>query len=476
MSGAQDHAAWRVPGRIEFLGKHTDYAGGQVLVGAVDRGITVRAETTNQPGVLEASSSESPDSVLLRAGEACTLPPGHWGRYLHTVLERLSQNFGPSRGVRLEVSSDLPPASGMSSSSALICASALAIADINGWSSSELWQRNMPNRLSLAGYLAGVEAGRPWRELAGAEGVGTQGGSEDHTGMLCGEEGTLLRAGFAPLEIRERVNWPDEWAIVVGVSGVLAEKTGAALADYNRGPYTLRDFLARWNAHTGRDEASLASAVDALLGGVQAGRACIADGPGRETVARTRQVGQAGETSPDPLTGSESSPSLMGAALPESATESLKLAELLETVPELADFLALTQPGYERRRVEQFLEESLLLVPEGAKAVATGDAGRVAEVVRRSHAAAEAKLLNQVPATSAMVNLAVGMGAIAASGFGAGWGGSVYAVVPSTDAQDFAAQWLAEYRRRGRGDYLSDAEALRASTIVTRPGAGAQPS
>lgn len=466
MSGAQDHAAWRVPGRIEFLGKHTDYAGGQVLVGAVDRGITVRAEATNHPSVLEASSSESPDSVILRAGEACTLPPGHWGRYLHTVIERLTQNFGPSRGLRLEVSSDLPPASGMSSSSALICASALAIADINGWSSSEVWQRNMPDRLSLAGYLAGAEAGRPWRELAGAEGVGTQGGSEDHTGMLCGEAGTLLRAAFDPMEIRERVSWPEEWAIVVGVSGVLAEKTGAALENYNRGPKTLQDFLARWNAHTGAaghregNATSIANAVDVLLGG------------GRKAGAFSSRTSHA--PAEDAFAGRALAGSQAGALLPESVTESLEVAELLEAVPELVNFLALAQPGYERRRVEQFLEESLLLVPAGARAVSTGDAARVAEIVRRSHAAAEAKLLNQVPATTAMVRQAQALGAIAASGFGAGWGGSVYAVVPRADAQDFAEQWLAEYRRHGLGNYLSEAEAARASTIVTRPGPGAR--
>lgn len=246
--------------------------------------------------------------------------------------------------------------------------------------------------------------------------------------MLCGEAGTLLRAAFDPMEIRKRVSWPEEWAIVVGVSGVLAEKTGAALQDYNRGPKTLRDFLARWNAHTGRSEMSIASAVDALAG-----------------------------TTPC-----------------EDLLESLELAELLEAVPELVNFLALAQPGYERRRVEQFLEESLLLVPAGARAVSTGDAARVAEIVRRSHAAAEAKLLNQVPATTAMVRQAQALGAIAASGFGAGWGGSVYAVVRAAEAQDFAEQWLAEYRRHGLGNYLSEAEAARASTIVTRPGPGAR--
>ena len=32
---------WFVPGRLEVLGKHTDYAGGRSLLAAVDRGITV---------------------------------------------------------------------------------------------------------------------------------------------------------------------------------------------------------------------------------------------------------------------------------------------------------------------------------------------------------------------------------------------------------------------------------------------------
>ena len=42
-------AAWTMPGRIEVLGKHTDYGGGRVLVCAVDRGVTVRAERIDGP-------------------------------------------------------------------------------------------------------------------------------------------------------------------------------------------------------------------------------------------------------------------------------------------------------------------------------------------------------------------------------------------------------------------------------------------
>ena len=34
---------WFVPGRVEVLGKHTDYAGGRSLLAAVNRGISVEA-------------------------------------------------------------------------------------------------------------------------------------------------------------------------------------------------------------------------------------------------------------------------------------------------------------------------------------------------------------------------------------------------------------------------------------------------
>ncbi|QPL05759.1 MULTISPECIES: galactokinase family protein [Actinomyces] len=406
---------WRVPGRIEVLGKHTDYAGGRVLVGAVDRGITATAEVVDGPvGSLTATTTAGGEPVSLSVGTDPALPGGHWGRYLQTVLDRLAQNFSclcEPVAAHLTITSDLPPASGMSSSSALVCASALALADLNGWTASDLWTRNVPDRLATAGYLAGVEAGRPWRELLGAEGVGTQGGSEDHTGMLCGAPDTLLLARFAPMEVLTAVSFPGDWAFVVGVSGVAAEKTGTALADYNRGPLTLRSVLARWNGTTGRSDEFLAQAVASLIG----------EATGEEAAA-------------DPALGA---------------------------------LLSLTEPGYERRRVEQFLQESLVLVPAGAAAIAAGDTA-VGEVLERSHALAGSHLLNQVPQTDTLVSVARQMGALGASAFGAGWGGSTYAIVPRGDADAFAVEWLERYRA------VFPEAGARASTIVTRPGASAE--
>ena len=404
-----EETAWRVPGRVEVLGKHTDYAGGSVLVGAVDRAITARARRVEgSPGSLTATT-DGGDPVTLCAGVAPDLEPGHWGRYLHTVLDRLTLNFGKGAAAHLSISSDLPPASGMSSSSALVCATALALASLNGWDEDPRWIKAMPDRLSLAGYLAAVEGGRAWRDLPGTSGVGTRGGSEDHTGMLCGTRDRLLLAEFDPMRVERTISFPSQWALVVGVSGVLAHKTGAALEDYNRGPSTVQTVLARWNETTGRADASLAGAVRHLVG----------DATGEQA---------AGD-------------------------------------PALKDLLRLCDPGYERQRIEQFLIESLVLVPEGARLIAAADPG-VGEVLERSQELADRGLCNQVPQTRLMVSLAREAGAIGASSFGAGWGGSVYALVRADEAEGFAAQWLRAYRDREQG-------AEQAAVIVTRPGPGA---
>ena len=409
MSEAPEETAWRVPGRVEVLGKHTDYAGGSVLVGAIDRAITARARRVTGPPASLTATTDGGDPVTLRAGVDPGLEPGHWGRYLQTVLDRLTLNFGVGTAAHLSISSDLPPATGISSSSALVCATALALASLNGWDADPRWIESMPDRLSLAGYLAAVEGGRAWRDLPGTSGVGTRGGSEDHTGMLCGAQDRLLLADFDPMCITRTISFPSQWALVVGVTGVLAHKTGAALEDYNRGPNTVQAVLARWNEATGRTDASLAGAVRHLIG----------DATGEQA---------AGD-------------------------------------PALKDLLRLCDPGYERQRIEQFLVESLVLVPDGARLIDAADPG-MGEVLERSQELADRGLRNQVPQTRLMVSLAREAGAIGASSFGAGWGGSVYALVPADDAEDFATQWLQTYRDRAP-------EAERAATIVTRPGPGA---
>ena len=82
---------------------------------------------------------------------------------------------------------------------------------------------------SLAGYLATIENGRSFGALAGDRGVGTFGGSEDHTAILCCRPDTLSQYRFGPVARERDVPMPADHAFVVAFSGVVAEKTGAAL-------------------------------------------------------------------------------------------------------------------------------------------------------------------------------------------------------------------------------------------------------
>ena len=63
----------------------------------------------------------------------------------------------------------------------------------------------------------------------------------------------------------------------------------------------------------------------------------------------------------------------------------------------------------------------------------------------RSQAAAELWLGNQIPETIALARLARTCGALAASAFGAGFGGSVWALVQEAEAPAFLEQWRSRY-------------------------------
>jgi galactokinase len=87
--------------------------------------------------------------------------------------------------------------------------------------------------------------------------------------------------------------------------------------------------------------------------------------------------------------------------------------------------------------------------------------------VDRSQALAEQALDNQVPETIALARLARANGAAAASAFGAGFGGAVWAMVPGSAAESFTAAWRAAYAQE------FPSRAARSRFLLTAPGAPA---
>ena len=88
-------------------------------------------------------------------------------------------------------------------------------------------------------------------------------------------------------------------------------------------------------------------------------------------------------------------------------------------------------------------------------------------MVARSQDAGARLLKNQVEQTVWLADRATQLGAIGASAFGAGFGGSVWALVEINDIPIFVDRWRSDYLRR----YPAFRES--AEFIVTRPGPSA---
>ena len=169
-SGRTEAHAWWVPGRLEVFGKHTDYAGGRTLVCAVPRGFAVIA-SARADGVVNVVDARNDESLTLR-------PPfdeafAGWRNYVRVVARRLSRNFPESAlGADIVFASDLPRASGMSSSSALMISVAAVLARIGALERREEWSANIRSPLDVAGYYACIENGLSFGSLQGDSGVG----------------------------------------------------------------------------------------------------------------------------------------------------------------------------------------------------------------------------------------------------------------------------------------------------------------
>ena len=123
----------RAPGRIEFIGNHTDYNGGAVLGAAIDRYVWVAA-APNAAGRFRLRSTSGATPLDL-----ATVPSGRltgadsWANYPLGVWQSIGDFKLPQpAGFDLLVAADLPGGAGLSSSAALELATALALLELAG--------------------------------------------------------------------------------------------------------------------------------------------------------------------------------------------------------------------------------------------------------------------------------------------------------------------------------------------------------
>jgi galactokinase len=216
--------AFFVPGRVEVLGKHTDYAGGRSLLAALDRGICAIG-VPRRDGQVRMVAARTGERTSFPLSADLEIDRSGWQNYAMTVGRRVAANFPGARvGADIAFAGNLPIAAGMSSGSAFAIMNFLVLSAVNDLPSREEYRRNINSREDLADYLSGVENGLGYRELAGQHGVGTLGGSEDHTSIFCGRAGQLVQYRFAPVHFERAIPFPHGYTFAFAASGVEAEK------------------------------------------------------------------------------------------------------------------------------------------------------------------------------------------------------------------------------------------------------------
>jgi galactokinase len=130
--GCQAQGLWAAPGRINLIGEHTDYNDGHVLPLALRRGV-VAAAAPRHDRLLRIRSCQAP--MLPFEANLDDLAAGSvsgWAAYPAGVAWSLQAGGHALVGTDVLVAGDIPIGAGLSSSAALECATASALAGVAG--------------------------------------------------------------------------------------------------------------------------------------------------------------------------------------------------------------------------------------------------------------------------------------------------------------------------------------------------------
>ncbi len=200
-----------VPGRVNLIGEHIDYHQLPVLPMAIQRQIRI-AFRPRQDGTIRAVSQQFGEREFDWNQAIQPSPFGDWVNYVKAAAGAIDTKWNAGVGIDAAVVSDLPPAAGLSSSSALLAAFTLALLEANGI------------HPSFEQLMAVLPEGEYF--------VGTRGGGMDHAAVLRAEPGAALLIHFNPLSATP-IPIPGDWGFLVAHSLVTAEKSGAVRAEYN---------------------------------------------------------------------------------------------------------------------------------------------------------------------------------------------------------------------------------------------------
>ncbi len=186
------------PGRINLIGEHIDYLGGDVMPVAIDRYIVVESELHSQPCceiIAEISGEERTCRIDFTELSRFESPADQWINYMVGVLALTKEGGGKLRGFSARISSDLPTGAGLSSSAALTTAFSLIVDAAAGV------DRSLLERALLCQRAEHEYAGVPC-------------GIMDQLAVGAGKANSVLHLN-CETEEWSYVDFPPDWALVI---------------------------------------------------------------------------------------------------------------------------------------------------------------------------------------------------------------------------------------------------------------------
>jgi N-acetylgalactosamine kinase len=228
----------RAPGRINMMGRHIDHQGGYCNLMSIDREVLVAAAPREDDEVhlynvrpeefgerafsmadLLAEltwddwlSLVNSDKVLQMVRQSA----GDWAQYVRAAFLRLQKHYPDIRlhGLDMVFHGTVPVAAGLSSSSAIVVATAEAIVASNG----------LDVRPQQFVDLCGE----------GEWFVGTRGGAGDHAAMKFAQRDAVINVGFLPFVVGEATPFPNGYRLVFCNSKIKAQKASSARELFNQ--------------------------------------------------------------------------------------------------------------------------------------------------------------------------------------------------------------------------------------------------
>ncbi len=161
------------PGRINLIGEHTDYNGGFVFPGAIDKGIMAEVRP-NGTDTIMCYSIDLKDRVEFKVSDP-EGPRATWARFIYGMVREFQALGVAVKGFNIAFAGDVPLGAGMSSSAAMESCFGCALNDLFADNKLSKWE------IALAGQATEHKY------------IGVNCGIMDQFASVFGEESKLMR-------------------------------------------------------------------------------------------------------------------------------------------------------------------------------------------------------------------------------------------------------------------------------------------